>query len=293
MEYDIISAGTTYQYFNGNVLWSFGHGLSYSSFDYSQLSVDKTSAAENEMVTISFKLKNTGSIKAEEVPQLYVTFSGSVLRRPIKSLKGFDRISFAPNEEKLVRFELPVKELAVWDSFNGRFCVESGNCTILIGSSSTDIRLTGNFEVRGEDITPRKISGSIYAQCFDNYLSCFLHEKRGSDIPAVFSITDCNNSWIRFAALDFSNGISRCSAVVRGVQGSRIEIRMDSPDGALVGIINVPNTGEICSYELDPHSPRRLPVWVYVETTTEKVSGMHDLYLILYGKTGIWRFNFS
>jgi beta-glucosidase len=64
MEYDIISSGMTYQYFNGNVLWSFGHGLSYSSFAYSDLKIDKTSVKENETVAVSFKLKNTGSITA-------------------------------------------------------------------------------------------------------------------------------------------------------------------------------------------------------------------------------------
>jgi hypothetical protein len=82
------------------------------------------------------------------------------------------------------------------------------------------------------------------------------------------------------------------SAVVQGGPSSYIEIRLDAPDGALAGIIEVPNTGEICSYELDPLSPRRRPVWAYAETTIEKLRGVHDLYLVLYGKTGIWKFEF-
>jgi beta-glucosidase len=309
MEYDIISAGTTYQYFKGNVLWPFGHGLSYSSFAYSDLTLDKTAAKEDETVAISFKLKNTGSIEADEVPQLYVTVSGSgrspwERRRPVKSLKGFDRIHLDVGEEKIVRFELPVKELAIWDSYQGRFFVEDGSCTVLIGASCEDIRLTGCFSVDGETFTPRKISGPIYAERFDDYSGCFLHEKRGSSIPAVFNKAGANQagvdvnlaggdgSWIHFAALDFAGGVSRCSAVAQGVPGSRIEIRLDAPDGALAGTIEVPNTGEICAYELNPHSPRRLPVWAYAETVMEKISGVHDLYLVLYGKTGVWRFGF-
>jgi beta-glucosidase len=322
MEYDIISAGTTYQYFSGNVLWPFGHGLSYSSFEYSQLKIDKTAAGEKDSVTVSFRLKNKGAIKAEEVPQLYVTVTGSIFRRPLKTLKGFDRISLAAGEEKIVSFEMAVNDLAVWDSYQNCFRVEAGYCSVLIGASSSDIRLSGGFAINGENLLPRKISAPIYAEQFDDYTDCFLHEKRGSSncaasCAAVFNNASycdktnvgsfcggnsgncrydagcCEGGWIRFAALDFGEGISRCSAIVQGVTGSRVEIRLDSPDGALVGVIDVPNTGETCAYELDPYSPRRRPVWAYAETNMEKICGIHDLYLVLYGKTGIWRFELS
>jgi beta-glucosidase len=291
MEYAIISAGTTYQYLPGKVLRAFGSGLSYSSFEYSELKIDKAAAGENDSVAVSFKLKNTGSVDAEEVPQMYVKISGSVFKRPIKSLKGFDRLSLAAGEERTVIFDLPVKGLAIWDSYNGRFCVEAGHCTVSIGASSADVRLSGSFDVIGEKLLPRKISGPIYAERFDDYADCYLHEKRGSGISAVFN--NAYGGWIHYHALDFSNGVSRCSAIVQGVTGSRIEIRLDKPNGALVGTLEVPNTGEICSYELPPHSPRRLPVWAYAETTTEKITGVHDLYLVMYGKTGVWRIDFT
>ena len=100
MEYDIISAHSTYQYFPGPVLWPFGYGLSYSSFSYSGLTIDKAAAGENDTVIVSFKLKNTGSIEADEVPQMYVSVSGSAFRRPLKSLKGFTRLTLAPGEER-------------------------------------------------------------------------------------------------------------------------------------------------------------------------------------------------
>nr|AGS51525.1 beta-glucosidase [uncultured bacterium contig00004] len=316
MEYDIISAGTTYQYFSGNVLWSFGHGLSYSSFKYSGLQIDKTEAKENETVIISFKLKNTGTIAAEEVPQLYATVSGSVFQRPLKTLKGFDRISFAAGEEKVIRFELPVSELAFWDAYQNRFCVEEGHCSVLIGASSADIRLSGGFKICGEKLLPRKISGLIYAERFDDYDNCFLHEKRGSEIPAVFSnafYNDKNNpgngnyccdkgccdsscreaSWICFSSLNFNEGFSNFSAVVQGSPGSYIEIRLDSPDGVLAGVIEVPNTADTCSYEMNPQSPRRRPFWAFAETQIEKINGVRDLYILLFGKTGLWRFEFK
>ena len=292
MEYDIMSGGTTYQYFTGPVLWPFGHGLSYSSFEYSDLTINKTKAEESETLTISFKLKNTGSITAEEVPQMYAKISGSVFRRPLKTLKGFSRLSLAAGEERQVSFSLPVKELAVWDSIQNRFLTESGYCTILIGASSSDIRLSGGFEVNGENPHPRKLTGAIYAQGFDDYSSCYLHEKRGSGIPAVFNNED--GGWIRFAALDFAAGYaSRFCAVVQGGYVGRIEIRLDAPDGLLAGTIEVPNTGDISFYPLAKTSHRRLPVWGYAESVIEKICGVRDLYLVFYGKTGLWRFEFK
>jgi len=289
MEYDIISAGTTYRYFTGDVLFPFGHGLSYSNFEYTQLVIDKlvndkNAAEENEIVNVSFNLRNTGSVEADEVPQMYVALQ----KRVLKSLKGFTRLSLKPGEEKTVRFTLPVRELAVWDSFRGRFCLEAGRCSVMIGSSSTDIRLSGGFDLHGENLFPRKLTGPVYAQNFDDYSDCFLHEKRGSAVPAVFNKSD--GGWVCFSALDFAEGCGICSAVAQGVPGSRIELRLDAPDGALAGTIAVPNTGDISFYPLvDKYSPRRRPVWAYAETVTEKICGVRDLYLVFYGKTGLWR----
>ena len=307
MEYDIISAETTYQYFKGNVLYPFGHGLSYSSFEYSDFKIDKLSAAEDDTAEISFKIKNKGSMTADEVPQLYVSvaelkssqfsnINSQFQKRPLKTLKGFARITLDPAQEKQVSFSLPVKELAIWDSYEGRFCVRAGTCKVSIGSSSQDIRLTGSFEVLGETFCARKIKSPIYAECFDSYANCFLHEKRGSGIPAVFSVgkkeycfNDC--AWICFAALDFSSGVSGFSAVVQGAPGSRIEIRLDAPDGEIVGNLNIPNTADLYDYDLSAESPRRTQIWSYAEISIQNTNGVHDLYLVLYGKTGIWKFD--
>jgi beta-glucosidase len=290
MEYDIMSAGTTYQYFKGKALWPFGHGLSYSSFAYSGLKIDKAAARKDEIVIVTFRLKNSGSVKAEEVPQMYVSVSESACKRPLKTLKGFTRLVLEADEEKEIRFELPVKELEVWDNYRSNFCVETSYCTVSIGASSSDIRLTGNFEVRGEDLFPRKLTGAVYAQNFDNYSGCYLHEKRGSGIPAVF--TKEEKGWIHFASLDFG-GFSHFSAITQGGISGRIEIRIDSLDGPLAGTAEVPNTGNISFYPLPDTNPRCRSTWGCAETDIEKISGVHDLYLVLYGKTGIWSFEFK
>jgi beta-glucosidase len=291
MEYDIASAAVTYQYFPGKVQFPFGYGLSYSTFEYSQLVIDKSEAGENDTVNILFKLKNTGSMTADEVPQMYIAVS-SHSKRPLKSLKGFTRLSLKPGEEQTVSFSLPVQELAIWDSYQNRFYVEAGYCSVLIGASSADIKLSGGFEVLGEKNIPRKISGSFYAQAFDDYADCFLHEKRGSAIPAVFNKND--GGWLKFSALDFTQGFENCSVIAQGAMDSHIELRLDSPNGALAGTINIPNTGDISFYaQVDINSPRRRPVWAFAQTKTEKIKGIHDLYLVLYGKTGVWRFEWK
>jgi hypothetical protein len=154
-----------------------------------------------------------------------------------------------------------------------------------------DIRLSGGFEVRGENPLPRKLTGPVYTQNFDDYSDCYLHEKRGSAIPALFNKED--GGWIQFSAIDFGAGVSHFSAIVQGGYLGRIEIRLDSPNGLLAGKIDIPNTGDISFYHLPHTSHRRLPVWAFAECTTEKICAVHDLYLVFYGKTGLWRFEFS
>ena len=317
MEYDIISAGTTYLYFKGKTLYPFGYGLGYSKFAYSDLKIDKKEVNNNDIVRVSFNLKNIGKMRSSEVPQLYISIDlaeKSKVKMPLKTLKGFDRIAISPGELKNICFELPVKELGFWDAYEGRFIIGKGKCNVFIGSSSQDVRLTGSFKINGEEIPPRKIKSPIYAERFDNYANCFLHEKRGSGIPGVFSNSFAmkkgqesfhtedtekhgghggNGSWIYFANLDFSKEFSSFSAIVQGNVGSFIEIRLDKKDGFLMGTLCVPNTGDTCDYELSADSPRRRQLWSFAEIKIEKISGVHDLYLILQGKTGIWRFEFT
>jgi beta-glucosidase len=288
MEYDIIAARSTYQYFPGKVLFPFGYGLSYGDFAYSELRTDKTSAAGGDTVTVSFKLKNTGDRRAEEVPQLYVTLSGSRSVRPLKTLKGFTRISLDAGEEKTVSFPLEVKELALWDLTRDRFCVEKGYCTLTVGPSSGDIRLSGGFAVQGETIPPRDGAKGLWAQNCDDYADCYLHEKRGSAVAAIFNRKD--GAWARYGDCDFGSGAKALDAVVSGSPGSRIEIRLDAPGGRKAGIIDIPNTEDLIFLRDKPDSFRHVASWARVETPVNGVGGVHDLYLIFHGAAGLWKF---
>ncbi|MDR0643415.1 MAG: glycoside hydrolase family 3 C-terminal domain-containing protein [Treponema sp.] len=292
MEYDLISARSTYQYFPGKVLFPFGFGLSYTDFTYSDLRINRKSAGENDTIRISFTVKNTGSVDAAEVPQLYTRVCGSRFRRSIKSLKGFTRLFLKVGEERRVVFDLPMNELAVWDITRGRFCVEQGYCSIGVGADSDDIRLTGGFAVRGETIPPRNMFAVTSAADFDEHAGCFLHEKRGSGVPAVFNQTD--GAWVCYRDADFGTGAQVFRAVVQGTaSGSTLEIRLDAPNGRLAGVVLVPNTGDVCAYPLPEDNPQRRPLWGFTEGAIERITGVHDVYLLFHGKNGLWQFSFA
>ncbi len=148
-EYDV-SKGYTYLYFKGVPLYPFGHGLSYTRFGYSHLSVSSTTIAATGKVDISFDVKNTGDRAGSVTPQLYTHQRKSAVVQPIKSLRAFRRIELQPGESTHVTFSLPASQLAFYDTPSHDFKVEPGTFDVLVGDSSDDILLRGHL-----DVTPR------------------------------------------------------------------------------------------------------------------------------------------
>jgi beta-glucosidase len=140
MDYNIRD-GRTYMYFKGEPLYSFGYGLSYTTFKYSNLRISASTLRANGQVTVSVDVTNTGRRAGDEVVQLYVQHPQSLVARPIKELKGFRRITFEPGETRAVKFGLSGESLAYFDETNGHFVVEKEPITILVGASSVNIRL--------------------------------------------------------------------------------------------------------------------------------------------------------
>jgi beta-glucosidase len=138
-EYDV-TKGFTYLYFKGVPLYPFGHGLSYTRFEYNNLKLSAASIASAGKVDVSFDLKNTGSRAGAEVAQLYTHQIHSVVGQPIKSLRGFERVTLQPGESKHVQFTLPASQLAFYDVKTKSFIVEPGTFNVMVGSSSEDIR---------------------------------------------------------------------------------------------------------------------------------------------------------
>lgn len=132
--------GDDYYNLTGEPLFPFGYGLSYTSFEYAALEMSKSEIYAGEKVKVTCKVKNTGEVTGDEVVQLYLHDTLASVARPVKELKGFQRISLNPGEEKKVTFELGFDELSMLDKDLNRM-VEPGKFRIMVGASSKDIRL--------------------------------------------------------------------------------------------------------------------------------------------------------
>jgi beta-glucosidase len=155
--------GRTYMYFDGPVSYPFGYGLSYTAFEYSNLRLSGAAADANDTVTATFDIKNVGSVAGKEVAQLYVAQPNAApeLLRPIKRLKGFDKVALAPGETKTVSISFKVPDLAFYDEAQDRYAVDTGLYEIQIGKSSTDIPLKGNITVSGSlNVTPKVLTAA-------------------------------------------------------------------------------------------------------------------------------------
>jgi len=168
-EYDI-SKGFTYMYLAGNSVFSFGRGLSYTTFQYTNLKVSSPQIASNATVKINVDVRNTGSRAGDEIVQLYVHNNDSSDIQPKKQLQGFERVSISPGETKTVTFSLPVEQLAFWGTGQHAFILNPAKFDVLVGSASDDIRATGSFQVTtsgrwpGSELTTRAADGDYSTQ---------------------------------------------------------------------------------------------------------------------------------
>ncbi len=143
--YDLIDYPRTYMYFDKPVLYPFGYGLSYTQFGYSDLKLSSDSVKKDGEVQVQFTVQNTGKLKGDEVPQVYVHDIDATMKVPINQLKRFQRITLAPGESKTLSFTIPSSEFSCYSTETNDFKVETGTWEIEIGSSSKDIRLTKSF----------------------------------------------------------------------------------------------------------------------------------------------------
>lgn len=127
-------------------LYPFGYGLSYTTFAYKDLRITPDKQGTQGNVTISCTVTNSGKRAGDEVAQLYLHDEYSNVTTYTKVLRGFERITLQPGESKEVRFTLTPQDLGLWD-INNNFTVEPGTFAVMIGASSTDIRLNGKFEI--------------------------------------------------------------------------------------------------------------------------------------------------
>lgn len=176
-DYDIIQGNRTYQYYEGEVLYPFGHGLSYSEFRYHPMTVE----VNEECVTIRLDVENIGKMAADEVVQLYVHKETSRVKQPLKQLRGFERIKqLQPGESREVVFTVRLEELRYYDVISQEMKLESSVYTFMAGASSGDIRQKTAIELCGDELTVRNPFEKTEAVLFDTSNNCFIHKGIGN-----------------------------------------------------------------------------------------------------------------
>lgn len=148
------------------VLFPFGHGLSYTSFEYSDLRVSSKAFKDTDGVEVCVTVKNTGAVEGKEIVQLYVSDKTGIEVRPEKELKGFEKVTLKPGEAKTVTFKLDKRSFAFWNTDINEWYAPSGTYEIKVGASSRDIRLTTEVDVtstikKAFTITPQSTIGDM------------------------------------------------------------------------------------------------------------------------------------
>lgn len=138
----------TYRYFTGKPLYAFGHGLSYTTFEYRNLALSTASAKAGDTITVSVNVTNTGRCDGDEVVQIYATALNPRVPMPLRQLVGFQRVSFKAGQVKTVDIEVPVERLRRWDETGNQYVVDAGDYQIEVGPASDRLLLTGHIQVQ-------------------------------------------------------------------------------------------------------------------------------------------------
>jgi beta-glucosidase len=144
---DYSMTNRTYRYFSGKPLFAFGHGLSYTTFEYKSVQCDRADAGPADTVHVSLEVANTGARDGDEVVQVYYRHVDSAVPQPHEALCGFRRVPVAHGQSAHVEIEVPLERFRYWDAANEHYVVEPGKYEILVGAASDDIRARLPFSV--------------------------------------------------------------------------------------------------------------------------------------------------
>ncbi|MDL4841894.1 glycoside hydrolase family 3 C-terminal domain-containing protein [Aquibacillus rhizosphaerae] len=223
-DYDIINGNSTYMYFDKEVLYPFGHGLSYTTFDYSSLQLDDEVIKSGGELSVSVTVENGGNVEGSEVVQLYATVLDSSVKRPKKQLIDFAKVRLKPREKQNIILTFKTDNLAVWDVDKEEYCLEKGRCLLSIGASSEDIRLSKEINVDGSKLNSRSLSHLTKAENYNDYQNVYIN-KGENELNCVTSRT---SGWICFRNVKFEEGSNyfRLRATTDGMPG-KISIRFN------------------------------------------------------------------
>ncbi len=279
LDYDIIEADATYLYYRGQPLYPFGHGLTYTTFDYSDLRLSQSDMDADGSVEVTVTVTNTGERASDEVVQLYTRQHRSRVKQPRRQLRGFERIHLSPGERTEVRFTLRAAELSSWDVISDRLVVEASPHAVLVGRSCTDIRTAGTVTVHGERIEPRDaLARPIAATSYDHYAAVCLLDAAptGGDAVAAaeagawIAFDDVNFGGANLGGVNFGAGARECLVRLSATEPGLAEVilRLDDPwQGKVIGTVYAQCQGGRYA-------------WQEVPVAVQDAVGVHDLYAV-------------
>ncbi|MGK9461525.1 glycoside hydrolase family 3 C-terminal domain-containing protein [Streptomyces sp. G6] len=272
LDYDVIGSRQTYLYFEGTALFPFGHGLSYASFGYADLSA----RVGDDSVRVSFTVTNTGDVTADEVAQLYTRAEEPSVPRPRRELLAHRRLTLAPGATEEVSFEVPLSAFAFWDVAHGRWRLEPGPYALLVGASSEDVRLTATVRLDGDPAAARPVrEHGLDAADFDEQSGTEIVDRTKVAGDAVTPVTG-GSCELLYRSCDFGRGVAGVTVTVAG-EGS-VEIALDGGPSVAV---------------LSPDTPTPGP-YDYVEAgAVMAAEGVHDLRITLRGALRLAHVGFS
>ncbi|MEU2422502.1 glycoside hydrolase family 3 C-terminal domain-containing protein [Streptomyces sp. NPDC007851] len=272
LDYDVLGSRQTYLYFEGTPLFPFGHGLSYASFAYADL----TAEVREEALRVSCTITNTGDVTADEVPQLYARAVEPSVVRPRRELLDHRRLTLSPGERTGLTFEVPLRALEFWDVTRGTRRLEGGPYDVLVGASSEDIRLRTTLVLEGERATPRPVAErGLGAADFDEQSGIAIVDRTRTEGDAV-TPEGAGSGELVYRECDFGAGVTGVRALVAG--SGTLELALDGgPQRASLRL------GEPTA-----------DAYTYVTLTADLVTeGVHDLRLGLRGPLRLARVDFS
>lgn len=299
LEYDVIKARRTYQYFEGDPLYPFGHGLTYTTFEHGPAvlvqappdpdahdpaatgPVDEAGhgpAGSRPVVRVEVPVTNTGDRPGTETVQLYARPPAGYRDLPRRRLLAFARLALAPGGTGTAVLEFPLSALAVHDVVERRMAVLPGTYELLVGASCLDIRSTVSLHVPGEAPGPRPVTGRVLpAVDFDDYEGVELVDVSRESGDAV-AVRGEGAAWVLFRDADLRGAdggvpgrlVARVARVSPGC--ATLELRRDDPGrGRLLAAVEVPSTGD--GYR-----------WADVATDVVLPRGVYDLYVVMRGE---------
>lgn len=220
-DYDIIKGKRTYRYFDGEALYPFGYGLTYSEFVYSGLSVE---LADQKNLCVRFSVKNAGSTVSDEVAQVYGTAPVSRVKKPLRQLLGFKRLrNVQPGECREVQISVPVEEFRFYDVTSRTLMVEEGLYTIYAGASSADDALKTKIAVPGRKTGTRDLRKKTPADHYDDYENIILAEGQFGFSAAALCDPE-KEGVLYYRDCNWEEGMNELTLHLLSEKGGRVEV---------------------------------------------------------------------